>query len=151
MTHAGRGMMSGSYVKGLPGLLAATALTVSLALPGTAWAATPSRHEAELEARLARLEAEMAEMQTALQQARAERAQASATDGEAALAVARSAEARAEAATGRIAALEAKPQPDGFKVGGTTWKMGGFVKVVGSTTRFGNGELAGGSLGKEFF
>ena len=30
-------------------------------------------------------------------------------------------------------------------------EMGGFVKVVGSATRFGNGELAGGSLGKEFF
>lgn len=151
--------MSGSYMKGLPGLLAATALTVSLALPGTACAATPARQgtsrEAELEARLARLEAEMAEMQSALQQARAERTQASATDGEVALAVARSAEAKAEAATGRIAALEAQPQPqpqpDGFKVGGTTWEMGGFVKVVGSATRFGNGELAGGSLGKEFF
>ncbi len=126
-------------------LLAAT----SLSLPALALAAAPATREAELEARLLRLEAEMAAMKADLQQARAERV--SSPDNTQALAVARAAETKADAVTAKLAAIEAKPQTDGFKVGGTTYKMGGFVKVVGSVTRFGNGELAGGSLGKEFF
>ncbi|WP_298284675.1 DcaP family trimeric outer membrane transporter [Novosphingobium sp.] len=128
-------------------LLAATSLSV----PMLALAAAPTSREAELEARLLRLEAEMSAMKADLQQARADRAAASTTEAAQALTIARAAETKADAATAKLAVIEATPQPDGFKVGGTTWKMGGFVKVVGSVTRFGNGELAGGSLGKEFF
>lgn len=138
--------MSGSIARRVALLLAAT----SLSLPALAQAA-PTVREAELEARLLRLEAEMAAMKADLQQARAERSASSVPDDAVAIEVARAAEAEADAATAKLAALEAKPQADGFKVGGTTYKMGGFVKVVGSVTRFGNGELAGGSLGKEFF
>lgn len=138
--------MSGSIARHVSLLLAAT----SLSLPTLAQAAPTSR-EAELEARLLRLESEMAAMKADLQEARAERATISTTDTAQAVEVARAAEAKADAATAKLAAIEAKPQPDGFKVGGTTYKMGGFVKVVGSVTRFGNGEVAGGSLGKEFF
>lgn len=138
--------MSGSIARRVALLLAAT----SLSLPVLAQAA-PTIREAELEARLLRLEAEMAAMKADLQQARAERSASSVPDDAVAIEVARAAEAKADAATAKLAALEAKPQADGFKVGGTTYKMGGFVKVVGSVTRFGNGELAGGSLGKEFF
>lgn len=138
--------MSGSIARRVALLLAAT----SLSLPALAQAA-PTDREAELEARLLRLEAEMAAMKADLQQARAERSASSVPDDAVAIEVARAAEAKADAATAKLAALEAKPQADGFKVRGTTYKMGGFVKVVGSVTRFGNGELAGGSLGKEFF
>lgn len=138
--------MSGSIARNVSLLLAAT----SLSLPTLAQAA-PTNRETELEARLLRLEAEMAAMKADLQQARAERAAASTADTAQAIEVARAAEAKADAATAKLSAIEAKPQPDGFKVGGTTYKMGGFVKVVGSVTRFGNGEVAGGSLGKEFF
>lgn len=128
----------------------------SLSAPSFAHAAAPSAHEAELEARLLRLEAEMSAMQAELQQAHAARdagspADSAGTTSAQALDIARAAQAKADAAAEKLAAIEARPQPDGFKVGGTTWKMGGFVKVVGSVTHFGNGELAGGSLGKEFF
>lgn len=103
--------------------LVATALT----LPGTVHAAAPTGREAELEARLLRLEAATEALRADL------------------------ARARAETAAVKVAALEPQSLPDGFKVGATTFRMGGFVKVVGSATRFSAGELAGGSLGKEFF
>ncbi|CAH0495761.1 DcaP family trimeric outer membrane transporter [Novosphingobium sp. CECT 9465] len=125
-------------------LLAATALTT----PMVASAAAPSKREAELEARLLRLEIEMAALKGDLEQAKAEKAVA--VDIQA-LQVAQAAVAKADATAVKLAALEAKPQPDGFRVGSTTFRMGGFVKVVGSATHFSSGELAGGSLGKEFF
>lgn len=125
-------------------LLAATALT----LPAAVHAAAPTKREAELEARLLRLESEMAALKGDMAQAK------SATftnDGVGAAELAKAVEAKADATAAKVAALEAKTQPDGFRVGATTFKMGGFVKVVGSVTRFSSGELAGGSLGKEFF
>ena len=141
----------------LKALLAATALAApAVLMPAAVHAAAPaSSREAELEARLLRLEAEMTDMKAALREARQASAEKPLTD-DAAKQAARAAESKADAAAVRIAALEAKAgqvpaQPDGFRIGGTSWRLGGFVKVVGSVTRFGNGELAGGSLGKEFF
>lgn len=125
-------------------LLAATALTSPIA----ANAAAPTQRETELEARLQRLEGEMQALKSDLAQAKAASAN---NDSAQAVELAKAAEAKADANAVKVAALEAKTQPDGFKVGATTFKMGGFVKAVGSVTRFGNGELAGGSLGKEFF
>lgn len=142
------------------GRLSLLLATTAACLPVAAHAAAPESREAQLEARLLRLEAEMEAMKAQLQQARAANAaptpEAAAaplvlTQSAQALELAQSAQAKADATATRLAALEARPQPDGFKVGGTTFKMGGFVKVVGSVTRFANGELAGGSLGKEFF
>lgn len=124
-------------------LLVASALTG----PAIAQAATP--RESELEARLLRLESEM-------QQLRADLAASRSTQEQTA-AAAQSAATRSEEAVTRVASLESKPapqpaaQPDGFKVGGTTFKMGGFVKVVGSATHYGDGDVAVGALGREFY
>lgn len=120
-------------------LLAATALIA----PATVMAQTP--REAELEARLQKLEGEMMQLRADLMAARREQA-------ENRTAVAAATE-KTEATATKVAALEARPQPpaEGFKVGGTTFRMGGFVKVVGSATRYDDGEVPGGALGKEFF
>lgn len=140
------------------GRLSLLLATTAACLPVAAHAAAPESREAQLEARLLRLEAEMEAMKAQLQQARAANAAPTPEAAAAPLVLTQSAQAlelaqsaKADATATRLAALEARPQPDGFKVGGTTFKMGGFVKVVGSVTRFANGELAGGSLGKEFF
>lgn len=120
-------------------LLAASALVV----PAAAMAQTP--REAELEARLLKLETEMSQLRADLQAARTEQAESRS--------VAVAAAERSEATATKVAAIEAKPTApaEGFRVGGTTFRMGGFVKVVGSATRYDDGEVPGGSLGKEFF
>jgi len=61
--------------------------------------------------------------------------------------------ARSEETATKLATLESRPAApaEGFRVGGTTFKLGGFVKAVASATRFDDGMLAGGSLGKEFY
>ena len=92
--------------------------------------------EAELEARLNQLEAAVSALRSELTQARSEQQTSTQI---------------AQKADSRVAALEAKPASDGFKVGATTFKLGGFVKVVGSATRYDDGAVPGGSLGKEFY
>lgn len=120
-------------------LLGASALVA----PQIASAQTP--REQALEERLARLEAEMTALRADLTAARDAQAQTAAAANEAA--------ARSEDAVTRLAALESKPAApvEGFRVGGTTFKLGGFVKAVASATRYDDGMLAGGSLGKEFY
>ena len=104
-----------------------------------------SARETALEERLLKLEAEMAALRADLGAARSQQAETAATASQAA--------ARSEETATRIATLEAKPQAvaEGFRVGSTTFKLGGFIKAVASTTRFDDGVLAGGSLGKEFY
>ncbi|MDE8653912.1 DcaP family trimeric outer membrane transporter [Novosphingobium album (ex Liu et al. 2023)] len=124
-------------------LLAASAL----AAPQAAQAA-PSR-EAELEARLERLEAEMMQLRADL--AAAKSAQA---DSTAATNAAVAANATQNAATdAKIAALEAKPQApaEGFRVGNTTVKLGGFIKLTATSSHFSDGEVATNSLGRDFY
>lgn len=99
-------------------------------------AVAQSAREAELEARLGQLEAAVAALKGELAVAR--------TDHQATADMARKADTR-------VAALESKPASEGFKVGATTFKLGGFVKVVGSATRYDDGAVPGGSLGKEFY
>ncbi len=108
--------------------------------------------EAELEARLNQLEAAVAALKGELQQARVDQQASAAQTAASAQAVTQSSET-AEKTETRLAALESRPTPpaEGFKVGSTTFKMGGFVKVVGSATRYDDGAVAGGSLGKEFY
>ena len=107
-----------------------------------------------MEARLQKLEGEMQALRGDLDQARAENAELKAR---AAQAETRSdaAQSQTEAATKRLAVLEAKPAPaapaDGFKSNGTTIKIGGFVKMIGSSTRFSDGEVASNSLGRDFY
>lgn len=98
-----------------------------------------------LEERLARLEAEMTTLRADLNAARSTQAQTAAAANDAAT--------RSQEAVTRLAALESKPAApaEGFRVGNTTFKLGGFVKAVASATRFDDGMLAGGSLGKEFY
>lgn len=120
-------------------LLSASALVA----PQMAQAQTA--REAALEERLARLETEMQALRADLSAARNAQAETAAAATEAA--------SRSEEAVTRLAALEAKPTApaEGFRVGGTTFKLGGFVKAVASATRYDDGMLAGGSLGKEFY
>lgn len=55
-----------------------------------------------------------------------------------------------------MAAEKAKAAPpaapaEGFKVGNTTVKFGGYVKVVGTFSDFSNGEVAANSSGRDFY
>ena len=129
---------------------ATVALAAALAISPAAKAQTA--REAELEARLNQLEAAVAALKGELQQSRAEQKASTVQAAQAASSVQVASES-AEKTETRVAALEARPTApaDGFKVGSTTFKMGGFVKVVGSATRYDDGEVPGGSLGKEFY
>ncbi len=127
----------------IAGLLAASAL----ALPGAAQAAGP--READLVARLERLEAEMAQLRADLQTAKTEAAQSAA----AAQVAAQAAATQSEQAASKIAALEARPQApsEGFRAGATTIKLGGYIKLIAANTRYSEGEVATNSLGRDFY
>lgn len=141
-------MMSVKIARNLSLLLAAT----SLSLPTLAHAAAPSQREAELVARLERLEAGMAAMKKDLQEARAQQASAaSVVQVGQAVEVAEAASAKADAATAKVAALEARPQPEGFRVGATTVKLGGWIKLVATNSRFSDGEVANNAFGRDFW
>jgi hypothetical protein len=128
--------MKGGRSACLPLLLAASAL----AAPGTALAQTTPR-ETDLAARLERLETEMLQLRADLAAARSEQAQTAAT--------ARQAAAASEVAATKLAALPAPAE--GFRVGSTTVKLGGFIKLVASQTRFSDGEVATNSAGRDFY
>lgn len=117
----------------------------ALATPLAAGAATP--READLVARLERLEAEMAELRAELRTAKAEQA-------ETAQALA-AAETRDSATATKVAALESRPQAapqaDGMKLGSTNLKIGGYLKLIASNSRYSDGELATNSLGRDFY
>ncbi|MGN6597599.1 DcaP family trimeric outer membrane transporter [Sphingopyxis terrae] len=123
-------------------LLAATALVA----PGTAFAQSTPR-EAELEARLAKLEAEMQSLRADLASARSDQA--------ATAAVAQEAAAKSDAAATKVAALQPQPAQaapaDGFRSGATTIKIGGFIKLTATNSRFSEGEVATNSLGRDFY
>ncbi|WP_439469210.1 DcaP family trimeric outer membrane transporter [Blastomonas fulva] len=125
-------------------LLGASAL-VAPNLAHAQHAKTATAREQALEERLLRLEAEMAALRADLGAARSEQAQTATAASQAA--------ARSEETATKLATLESRPAApaEGFRVGGTTFKLGGFVKAVASATRFDDGMLAGGSLGKEFY
>lgn len=118
-------------------LLAASALTV----PSVANAATD--READLLVRLERLETEM-------RQLRADLAAAKAAQADTAAQVVVATDASKEATT-KVAALAATPQPDGFRAGNTSVKLGGFLKMVASNSKFSEGEVATNSLGRDFY
>ncbi|WP_336958971.1 DcaP family trimeric outer membrane transporter [Sphingobium aquiterrae] len=144
-------------------LLFSGAATVSLAVgiaPASAQnastrntpaAAARSAREAELEARLQQLEASVAALRGELEQSR--RDQAAQVAAIAASRPSGDVETQVQATQARVAALEARPTPpaEGFRVGASTVKLGGFVKVVGSATRYDDGEVGVGALGKEFY
>lgn len=125
-------------------ILAGTALAAMMPMAAQA---APAK-QADLEARLKMLEQAVTSLKAELEQARTQQAAQVATQEQVA--------ENANAIETRVAAVEARPAApsapaDGFKVGGTTFKMGGFVKAVASATHYSNGEMAGGALGKEFY
>ncbi|WP_256731230.1 DcaP family trimeric outer membrane transporter [Sphingomonas sp. dw_22] len=108
-------------------------------------AAQQAGNQAKLEARLAQLEAEVAELRGELQASRA---------GQAAVAnQAATASAAAAKASEQIAAIEKRPAApaEGFNVGGTNFRFGGFIKAVASFSRYDDGDVPTGSLGKDFY
>ncbi|GAD49796.1 hypothetical protein NT2_06_02360 [Caenibius tardaugens NBRC 16725] len=120
-------------------LLVATALVT----PATAFAQSTAR-EAQLEARLDRLEAEMQQLRGELVNARTEQAQTAAA--------LQAATAKSDEAATKIATLEKKSPPaDGFRVGNTTVKLGGFIKLSATSSRFSDGEVPTNSLGRDFY
>lgn len=128
----------------LTGLLLAAS---ALALPQAAQAATAKDQIAE---RLAQLEAQVAALRAELEAAKNESSAASTQ----AAATAQVAVQRADQVSAKVAALEAKPQPEGMKVGNSTVKIGGFLKFVGSSARYSDGEastIANGQLGRDFY
>lgn len=135
--------MKGSKPASVAFLLAASALLA----PGAALAQTS--REAELEARISRLEAEMQQLRTDLATARSEQAQTAATAQQAATA--------SEATAAKVASLEpavkaAAAQPaDGFRAGATTIKLGGYIRMVASQSRYSDGEVASNTLGRDFY
>ena len=128
------------------GSVAACAMFMATSAAIAAPAAAPqSAREAELEARLLKLESAYSAMNNEVLQLRAEQ---EATAAKAAAA------ADASAQTGqKVAALEAKPTAplEGFNVAGTTVKLNGYFKAVSSFTRYGDGDAANGSLIKDFY
>jgi hypothetical protein len=98
--------------------------------------------EKALEARLNALEDAVKELRRELATARSE---------------SQAAAAQATVASVAIAQVKATPAlppakpADGFTVAGTTVKINGFFKAVASMTNYGDGALANGSLGRDFY
>lgn len=114
-------------------------------LPAAAIAQSPASDPAALEARLKQLEEAVASLRAELDAARAQVAKTEAS------VTAQSAASRATEV--RIAAMEGKPAApaEGFRVGGTTLKIGGFIKTVANVTRYSGGEIAPLALGRDFY
>ncbi|WP_238532634.1 DcaP family trimeric outer membrane transporter [Novosphingobium pentaromativorans] len=134
-------LLAGSFLVAPGAAHAASTAAIPAAIPAA------TGREALLEDRLERLEAEMAQLRADLAQAHAQQAESQATAQQAIAA----ATARSEEAAAKVAALESKPQADGFKSGDTTIKLGGYIKMIASTSRFSEGEVATNSLGRDFY
>ena len=106
-----------------------------LAAPALAGGPAASQREAELETRLNALEAALTTMKAELDAARGE------------------AKASNDATNAKVATWESKlPKPeDGFKVGGTTVKINGFFKAVGSMSHYDDGTVANYTLLRDFY
>ena len=135
------------HIKGLSGIrrwmLSGTAILVATA-PMAAQA--KDAPQAELEARLKMLEQAVSDLKAELAQARADQASAQ-------VQAQQQARVQTQAIETRVAAVEARPQApaEGFNVGGTNFKLGGFIKTVASYSRYDDGVVATGSLGKDFY
>ncbi len=112
-----------------------------------------SAREKQLETRVEQLESDVAALREELRIEREERAKANQRIDQA--------DTTATTTATRVAALEARPAPvpmpepakpaDGFKVGGTTFKMSGYIKTVAMFSRWDDGDVATGSLGRDFY
>lgn len=125
--------------------------------------APPSAREAALEARLKMLEQAVSELRSELEQSRAAAASsvASSTAPPASATapagpgvnaqVASSGTAGGPTTNSTASGTAASPSSDGFRIGNTTVKLGGFVRLNVIASRYNDGEVAVGGLGKEFF
>lgn len=116
--------------------------------------AQSTTRETQLEARIENLEADMMKLRTDLGAAREAQAQtASAVQTAAAQAtqVAQAAAASSAETATKLAALDKKPAPEGFRDGGATIKLGGFIKLEAANSRFSNGSVATNTLGRDFY
>jgi len=113
----------------------------ALAVPQLAAAQTA--READLAARLERLESEMQQLRAELAASREQQAQTSAT--------AQAAVAKSDETATKVAALETKPQSDGMKAGSSTIKIGGYIKLLAASSHYSDGEVATNSLGRDFY
>jgi hypothetical protein len=124
-----------------------------------------SAREAALEARLKMLEQAVSDLRTELSQRRAAAASTTAVPATAAptgvaaatagpglnTQVASSGTAGPPTANSAASGTAASPSGDGFRIGNTTVKLGGFVRLNVIASRYSDGEVAVGGLGKEFF
>jgi len=102
-----------------------------------------------LEQRLTAMESEMSALRAELARLKAENAAVEAKVQEARLLAARPPEpVRTAEAT---KPPEAAKPVDGFKSGDTTIKIGGFIKTTALFSRYDSGDLASGSLGRDFY
>ncbi|MGE4409195.1 MAG: DcaP family trimeric outer membrane transporter [Sphingobium sp.] len=127
-------------------MLSGTAIVMAMA-PIAADAKDSS--QVELEARLKMLEQAVNDLKAELAQARAEQATAQEQTQQQ---VATQTQ-QAQAIETRVAAVEARPQApaEGFRTGKTTFKMGGYIRTVAMFSRWDDGEVAGTSLGRDFY
>lgn len=152
-------------------LMAATALaTPQLAMADgmpnhhhgkAAHRAAPTARESALSQRVERLEAELAAMRAdigvaksqAADSARVEQTAIANAGAQAATAaqVAQTAAAQSKDVATRVAAVEKKPQPEGMRVGATTLKIGGFLKLEAANSHFDEGTVATNTLGRDFY
>ena len=105
--------------------------------------------EIELEQRLAQLEATVEALRAEVAATRSQQSTGSAAN----TAAQNQTQAQVQAIETRVAAVEARPQPpaEGFRVGNSTVRIGGFVRTVAAFSRFDDGILAGNSLGRDFY
>ncbi|RVU07581.1 hypothetical protein EOE18_00360 [Novosphingobium umbonatum] len=141
-------------------LMAATALaSTSVAHASTKPVAksTAAQREAALVARLEKLEAEIAQLRGQAANAKAETVAvaqaASAADAHAASAtqLAQSVAKESRETSTRLAVAEKKPQPEGMRVGSTTVKIGGFLKLNADSSHYDGGAVASNTLGRDFY
>lgn len=118
-------------------LLGASALIA----PGLAQA--QSVREMQMMDRLEKLEAEVARLRADLATARQDQATTAAGW--------QAATQKSDATAAKVAALESRAGADGMKSGSTTIKIGGFIKLHASHSRYSDGEVASNSFGRDFY
>ncbi len=118
-------------------MLAVSTVFASLAAPALAQTA-PSA--SDLEARLAALQAQLSQLQAEIATLKQERA---ATDDKLVLLEKTGADTAAK--------VDAAAKTDGFKVGNTTIKFNGFVKVDGLISSTSDGDIPGTSVARNFY
>lgn len=135
-------------------LLGASALVSPHIASAKTQGAVPSAREAQLEARLEKLEAEMMRLRSDLGAAREAQVQASSAAQSAAAQaaqVAQVAAARSDETATKLTVLESKSVPEGFRDGASTIRLGGYVKLVAASSRFSNGTVPTNTLGRDFY